>query len=211
MFIQLHNCVVLNLVCRDPPSTTSALLRHLGLNEYDIRSFWNTAKRKIGNNTNEVTIFKHKNVAFNVEIEIRSGSSYYIPPTTFIDEFDYQETTFAKQITNLNMLYVYLKGYLNNELFIKVNGVYLLKKLIDLGEVKTVNSIRIIAKKLLDNSFTFSDLIHLNNLVNTLLRFNNELKEIMVYVPKNNVDFLRYIPPLTNRLMKRYIPQSLYK
>lgn len=203
--MQLNNCIAHNVLCRDPPATTSALLRRLGLSEYHIRRFWSIAKNKIKNKSNTVTIFKHRNVLFKVEFEIRLGSSCLIEPAAYIDEFDCQEVMYARQITNLNMLYVYLKGYVNNELFIKINGVYLLKKLMDLGEVNSVNSIRTIAKRMLEKSFSFNDLTHVNNLVSTLLRFNRELKEIIIYVPKNDDDFLRLIPPLMDRFHQKIV------
>ncbi len=196
MFVQLDNCIMLKAVCRDPPAVTSAILRSLGLNNYDIRSFWYTAKRKVRDKSYTLTVFRHRDVSFKVELEVRTGSSCFTPPTSFIDRFDCQELQSTKLITNLNMLYVYVKGYIDDELFIKVNGVYLLRKLVDLGEGNTVHSIRIITKKLLSKSFKFNDLVHVNNLVNTMLRFNQELRELIIYVPKSSADFLRLIPLL---------------
>ncbi|MEM0361832.1 MAG: hypothetical protein QXT01_03355 [Sulfolobales archaeon] len=199
IFIQLDNCITLNAVCRDPPATTSAILRTLGLSEYEIRSFWNIAKRRIRDKLHTITIFKHRNISFKVVVEVRSGSSCFIAPTSFIDEFDCQEFPQARQLTNLNMLYVYVNGYRNDELFIKVNVVYLLKKLVDLGEARTVNSIRKVAEKLITKSFTFDTLPYINDLINTLLRFNRELRELIVYIPKNDADFIRLIPLLSSK------------
>lgn len=199
MFIQLDNCIALDAVCRDPPATTSTILRTLGLSEYEIRSFWNIAKRRIRDNSHAITVFKYRNISFKVVVEVRSGASCFITPTSFIDEFDCREFPQARQLTNLNMLYVYVNGYRNDELFIKVNGVYLLKKLVDLGETRTVNSIRMVAEKLLSRSFTFDAIPYINDLINTLLRFNRELKELMVYIPKNDADFIRLIPLLSSR------------
>ncbi|MEM4685355.1 MAG: hypothetical protein QW133_04485, partial [Sulfolobales archaeon] len=85
------------------------------------------------------------------------------------------------------------------ELFIKVNVVYLLKKLVDLGEARTVNSIRKVAEKLITKSFTFDTLPYINDLINTLLRFNRELRELIVYIPKNDADFIRLIPLLSSK------------
>jgi len=136
---------------------------------------------------------------FRAEVEIKTEAICFIEPTVFIDKLECEELNHeynSKLITNANALYIYIKGYVNNELFIKINTIYLLKKLYDLGEVNTVNSIKILSKKLANNLLTFNDVKHLVNIFKTLLRFSCELREIGIYIPKDEYKTIRLIPIL---------------
>jgi len=199
IYSQLDNCIRLNILCRDPPATTSQILRSLGLNYYSIRRFWRLFKTYLGKGRNSITLYKYKDIVFRAEVEIKTEAICFIEPTVFIDKLECEELNHkynSKLITNANTLYIYIKGYVNNELFIKINTIYLLKKLYDLGEVNTVNSIKILSKKLANNLLTFNDVKHLVNIFKTLLRFSCELREIGIYIPKDEYKTIRLIPIL---------------
>jgi len=199
MYSQLGNCIKLNLLCRDPPAVTSQILRSLGLNDYYIRRFWELFKNCLKEGRNSITLYRYKGIVFKAEVEVKTNAICFIEPTAFIDIFECEELNYkynSKLITNANTIYIYVKGYVNNELFIKINAIYLLKKLFDLGETNTVNSIKILSKKLANNSLTFNDIKHIVNLFKTLLRFSCELREIGIYVPKDENETIRLIPIL---------------
>lgn len=205
IYAQLDGCLRFGLICRNVPAATSATLRSLGLNEYEVRYFWEVMRGCIDEGYDSITVLKYRDVVFKVGLTFKQGSICFIPPSLSVDEYECRELNIygLRLVSNSNILYVYVKGYLGGDLFIKVNGVYLLKKLADLGEFKTMNVIKKLARRVLEGGFSISDLHEASEIVRTLRKFSNELRELMIYVPLDLNDMLRHAPALHRYLGRR--------
>lgn len=197
MLTQLRNCLELNILCRNPPALTTKLLYELGLNDYDVRSFWRTLRRFINEGRNSIVLLKYGDVVFKIEVDIKKGGICYVYPNAYMEIHDCIEYRGkARLIPNSNNLYLYVTGSVSGELFIRANAVFLLKKLIDVCGGRVVENLVSVARKLIEDDFNASDLQLMNNVFISLMRFNRELKELMIHLPRNEGELVNLIPAL---------------
>lgn len=197
VIMQLSNCVKYGIRCRNPPALTTGILHTLGLSNYEIRSFWRSIKKRIERGEASLTLLKYHDVEFKIELEFKSGGACYIDHETYIDVHDcslYGDN--AKMLTNINKIYLFIKGYVSGEMFIKFNVIYLLKKLTDIGEVDTANALLGIARDFIEGVVSEKKLQAVSYVLRSLLKFSKELGELMVYIPKNLNEVFAYIPVL---------------
>ncbi len=122
----LKSCLENKLRCRDPPLSTSKLLRILGLSEYQERNYWRIAK--IITNQGSMSLYKYSNIEFNLITELRNEKIYSynnIP----VDYIDCRILGNKCKITNKGFaFYVYITGNIEKS-SLKINAINLLNLL----------------------------------------------------------------------------------
>lgn len=197
MLMQLRNCLELNALCRNPPALTTKLLYELGLSDYGVRSFWRVLRRFINEGHNSIVLLRHGNVEFRIEVDVKKGGVCYIYPNAYMDIYDCVEYRGrARLISNSNNLYLYVTGLVDGEVFIKMNAIFLLKKLIDMCGGKVAEDLVGAARKLIEGDFNVLDLQLINNVFITLMRFDREFKELRIRLPRNEGELVNLVPAL---------------
>ncbi len=200
---QVLNCITLKLYCRDPPAVTSITLRKIfQLNEYKVRKFWKICKRLC---CKEIKIFSLNDVEYYLKFVYRKGSIFYIKPDVFLDHLDCKSmnTSACREITNINLLYLYIKGRIEGD-EININVIYVLKKLAE-EDPKLLNELfnRISA---FINHCTFTHLIILAKYVLYVVnRYSHILKAFLGYIPREWDELVMLSPPLKKATTTIYV------
>ena len=71
----VESCRALDLECRDPPATTTSLLKSLGYNSYQIKRFWEDIEKV---NHKALVLYKLGSSEFGLKFIIDDGSIYEI-------------------------------------------------------------------------------------------------------------------------------------
>ncbi|AFZ70021.1 hypothetical protein Calag_0239 [Caldisphaera lagunensis DSM 15908] len=122
----IKNCLENKLRCRDPPLSTSRLLRTLGLSEYQERNYWKIAKEvsKLGN----IPIYKYSNIEFDLITEVRNEKIYSVNNIP-VDYIDCRFLEDKCKITNKGFaFYVYINGNIEKS-SLKINAINILNLL----------------------------------------------------------------------------------
>ena len=123
---QVKGCLELSLGCRDVPVATSPLLKSLGFSDYKVKKFWKIAKSFTGFSIN---IYRYEETCFYIVLEVRR-EPLLAYQNVYVDFIDCQQVH-CTEYPKGNKLYIYIEGSLEGN-FMKINGVFLLKKLLEL-------------------------------------------------------------------------------
>lgn len=119
----LRECRSRGLRCRDPPLATSRLLLRLGLNQYQVRDFWEDVAEEAGRS---YTLYKYKGAMFSLSAAVRQGKLLHIDGWLPADFYDCNLRRDSCQSSPRGQaLYVYVSGSVEGS-EIRVNVINLL-------------------------------------------------------------------------------------
>lgn len=124
---QVLNCLRYDLHCMDPPILTSGMLDRYGLNNYAKKiSFWKSIDNIISR-YNEVILYKSRFGLFKIILSHCVEEVYKIENSdVYIDTLDCNYAKCAT-IPRSHVLRVYLEGYYNERIILRINIITLLK------------------------------------------------------------------------------------
>ena len=194
--IQVKSCLKYNAKCRDPPATTSSLLKSkLGLSEFKIKRFWRIARVYHGYSLN---IYRLRDAWFHLVILVRRGTAYSYNDDFFPDEFDCMRAK-CLEYTNENMLYIYLEGGLGGEA-LRINTIYILKKLLEVESEcykKIMEGVEGIIRR--DHTRIIRSVTCLFRILKS---YSTILSEILPFIPRSLNDLLLISPALGSILLR---------
>jgi len=192
---QVRNCLKYGLACRDPPAINSLFLRGvLGLTEFRVKRFWRVVDA-LGNT--KLTIYRVKNVEFDIQLVKERGPAYVINDVLFADIFDCEtRRNTCREIANTNSLYLYISGYVGGS-HIKVNSVYVLKKIAEFYPDCYVSLIELAHALALSKDLR--KVIKGITCLFKILRGSKLLNEILPLIPRN-INELLVISPILGKL-----------
>ncbi len=199
LYLKAKLCSKLNLHCIDTPIITSKTLPTS--DKLLIRKFWKKIKKFLNGYERRWFFFDNKLSRFAILLRIVKGSiniakSYRIGVTN-VD----CNSVECVSVTNTNMLYAYLEGYVDRLNYMRINLVYLLKKLIDIGDEKLVNNlVRLVQEivKYYRGEVDFGQvMINLNDVINGMLTYNDVLRDVLQVNKLSEVKlFIKHIKTL---------------
>ncbi len=195
VYIKGMLCSRLNLRCTDVPVFTSNTMPFFSYDRDDkyIRRVWNFLKRVISGNTRSIQILSHGNASFFITANVVKGSSYVLRGHNIsIEKIDCHDD--CKLTTNTLMLYVYLEGFVGNN-HLKVNLVYLIKRLFDSGYGELAEDLTRLTIGLLKLKQGLSNdvgevTVLMNRVVDELKDFRDLLKDAMIDVTRDQIRML---------------------
>ncbi|MCD6428123.1 MAG: hypothetical protein J7L12_00725 [Desulfurococcales archaeon] len=202
---QVRNCLKYGLACRDPPATNSIFLRDtLGLTEFRVKRFWKVANAL---SKTKLTIYKVKNVEFDLLLIRKKNSVYVVDGVLFVDTFDCEACKgMCREVANTNLLYLYISGSVGGS-SIKVNAVYVLKKIAEV--YPTCYTALIELARALALSGDIKKVVKgITCLFKILKESKKFLSEILPVIPRN-INELLIISPILGKLTKSVLTHGL--
>ncbi len=140
---EAYFCASRGLHCMDVPCFSSSIVpldRHFKYNI--VRKIWKTIRRFLGSsNEKKITIFDDDLLKVSLYVVIKKGTLYLDKSGEhMVDEYDAKRVS-CIQVTNTYKLYSYLEARIEEGNLIRINVIYLLKKLIEAGHVDLVDAI----------------------------------------------------------------------
>ncbi|NPA22757.1 MAG: hypothetical protein GXO23_00465 [Crenarchaeota archaeon] len=140
---EAYFCAASGLHCIDVPCFSSSIVpldRHMKYNV--VRKIWKTVRRFLGGaSEKKITIFDDDLLKVSLCVVIKKGTLYLDKTGRYmIDEYDTRSMS-CVQVTNAYKLYSYLEARIEEGNLIRINVIYLLKKLIEAGHVDLVDAI----------------------------------------------------------------------
>ncbi|RLG78098.1 MAG: hypothetical protein DRO12_00010 [Thermoprotei archaeon] len=197
---QVIGCIDEGLICLDPPAATTAILRKkLGLSESTIRSFWRFAKNHKFS-VEDALIYKFAEARVGLEMNVTQGTAYAIEDV-YVDSIDCKlHPRRCSEVPNANMLYVYVVASAEGSM-VKVNTVYLLKKLIQVEGPRILQVINNLVLTLVNDEKTRASVEDLLYLVSIVRKYRKYTQDIFVKVPEN-LDELKKFSPLVRKFFR---------
>ncbi len=184
----VESCITLDLDCRDPPASTTSLLKSLGYNPYQIKRFWEDIERV---NHRVLVLYKFGSSEFGLKFIIDEGPIYEVVVKDKIVPLDEND---AKKIET------YLFAPKGRRLFLRLSG--------GSGGYIDINLIRILLLVERSSPGVLSSLI---NSIDEYLKFgrSEKLKEMTLQMFHNFKDILSLVLPAIPdnlELLLRLIP-----
>ncbi len=140
---EAYYCAEAGLHCIDVPCFSSSIVPLDRQVKYNVvRKIWKTIRRFLGNSTErKITIFDDDLLKVNLYVTVKKGTLYLDKSGRYmIDEYDARSTS-CVQVTNAYKLYAYLEARIEEGNLIRINVIYLLKKLVEAGHSDLVDAI----------------------------------------------------------------------
>ncbi len=206
---QAFICAERGLHCVDVPCFSSSIVVLQGQNRYmRIRKIWKIIKKFLVSSERRIRIYEDDLLKVDLYIVMKKGTLYIDKSEMFmLDEYDSKNMQ-CTQITNTYKLYTYLEARLE-ENFIRINTIYLLKKLIEAGHEDLVDllfdTIFIIYDIKRGNFDRITDLyMNINNIISKLHNFKDVLRDILPEIYNSNLieKLKKRIKPLNTMLSR---------
>ncbi len=203
-------CAERGLHCIDVPCFSSSVVMIDRQDRYSkIRKIWKIIKKFLVNNEKRIRIYDDDDLLrVDLYIVLKKGTLYLDKSETYmLDEYDSKNVQ-CVQITNAYKLYTYLEARLEEGNLIRINVIYLLKKLVEAGHIdlldSLINTLLLIYDIKSGNFNKIADLyLNMNNIVSKLSYFKDVLKDVLPEAHSSQLldKLKRKIKPLCDILM----------
>ncbi len=139
---QARTCALLNLRCLDVPILSTSTMHDIPeeRREQTIRKIWRYLRKEIGQEKRFV-IYDDGVTRLSIVLTLKKGPLYVNRAYNIaIDDVDSNHIE-CVQVTNVYKLYVYLEAHLERENLLKINVVYILKKLYEAGHAELADEL----------------------------------------------------------------------
>ncbi|GEM_PF-3495971 len=194
---QARTCALLGLRCLDVPAISTSTIHDIpeDKREQTIRKIWRFLRKEIGQEK-RFFIYDDGVTRLSVVLLLKKGPLYVNRTYNIaVDDVDSSRIE-CVQVTNVHKLYIYVEAHLERENLLKINVVYILKKLYEAGYAELADELlRLVALlvKFRQGCYHVLPSLYksLSKVVSNLQMFSGILKDIVGNVENISLEKLR--------------------